>query len=178
MPTSRAISPGCGVMITSRPSRPRSRSGSLGERVERIRIDDHRHRRAIEQGADELRRAGRAAEAGANRNHIARELEDAIDGGRVKTVGGLVDRLRHVFRRHRRHDRLTALWAWRSSRGPPPIAARRLLRDVPRRFCRATRRRPARDRNRLCGCRRLAELISSRIELRVSSSTRGPSSVR
>ena len=44
----------------------------------------------------------RLAEARADRDDVARHLEHAIDAVRIQAVGGLVERLGHVLRRHRR----------------------------------------------------------------------------
>ena len=73
-------------MMTSRPSRPASRSGIAGERVQPVRVDHERHRRAIDELPDELARARRLAEARADRDDVARHLEDAIDAVGVEAV--------------------------------------------------------------------------------------------
>ena len=59
VPISRAISPGCGVMMTSRSSRPTSAAGIVGEHGERVGVEHQRHRRAVDQRAHERRRRSR-----------------------------------------------------------------------------------------------------------------------
>ena len=158
-------------MMTSRPSRPASRSGSLGERVQPVGIDDERHRRAIDERRMNSRVAGGLAEARAERDDVARQVEHPIDAVGIEAVVGLVERLGHVLRRHRRDDRLAASPASRRSRGRRPTAARRPRPDAPRRSCRAIRRRRARGRSRPCGCRRRAAR-SARASPRASAARR------
>ena len=77
--------PGCGVMITSRPSRPASRSGSSRERVQR------RRRRSRAASSRDRRAPGRTRACpapwprpGPDRDDVARHLEDALDAVRSR----------------------------------------------------------------------------------------------
>ena len=105
-PISRAISPGCGVMITSRSSRPTRPSGIVGEHGDRVGVEHERHGRAVEQRADELARRRAASEAGTAGDDVVAQLEHALDRPRAtRPVRRFRQRLGHVFRRHRGDDR-------------------------------------------------------------------------
>ena len=103
---SRAISPGCGVMMTSTPSRPVSRSGSPANAFERVGVDHQRHvaRSTTAWTNAACRRI--LPEAGPDRDDVGLEVEDAIDGVEIdRPARRFLERLGHVLRRHRRDDR-------------------------------------------------------------------------
>ena len=169
--SSRAISPGCGVMIDVDAVASHQPLGIAGEGVQRVGVEHERHAGALEQRLDERRRAGRLPEPGPDRDDVGLEVEHAVDGAEV-------DRARRRSRRAarsctpapspRRSARTTA--ASRSSPGRRPTAARRSPPGAPRRSARAN---PAmtstRPKSPLCESAARDGTIS-RIRSRVSSS--------
>ncbi len=178
MPTSRAISPGCGVMITSRPSRPASRSGSSGKRVQAIGVDDQRQRGTIDECVNEGPRAGPLAEAGADGQHVARRLEQVVHRIGIESVrrfssiasvmySGPIEATIGTHAGRRRHGD--------QPRARPQRADRGQMRGA------GLAERAGDDEDaavvalvRVCIARRRAVC---RIAARVNSSTRGPSTV-
>ena len=67
VPSSRAISPGCGVMTMCRSSRPDQPSRVVVERQHGVGVEHERHRRPLDQRAHERARAGAPRPARARR---------------------------------------------------------------------------------------------------------------
>ena len=121
-PISRAISPGCGVMITSRSSLPISRPGSSASTVIASASSTSgtvARSRSARTNAD----ASGSVQAGPAGNHVVCELEHALDGGRGDTALGLGSGSVMHLRRHRRDDRQTAAGVATVTRPAPDRSA-------------------------------------------------------
>ena len=178
MPTSRAISPGCGVMMTSRPRGPPG-VGIVGEGVEPVGVEHERHRRPVDERLDERATCRRPVPSPGRppRRRAPARARDRRPPGRAAVAAALGDRFGHVLRRHRRDDRLAAIAGVATVTRPGarlaarPNAARWAAPVLPR--------EPATISTRpksplwVSGAR---GVTSARIAIRVSSSTRGPSS--
>ena len=62
----------------------------VGEHGERIRIQDQRHRGAIEERANELGHLRRAAKARSAGHDVVRLFEQLLDGARRERSGGII----------------------------------------------------------------------------------------
>ena len=152
--SSRAISPGCGVMIMSTPSRPISRSRSPANAFSASASSTSGTPARSTMRLHERRRGRILTEAWPDRDHVRLQVEHAIHRGVVdRARGRLLQRLGHVLGAPwlQQSRRTSAASRW--SPAPPRSAARRSPPGARRRSFRTTPPRPGHGRNRPCANR-------------------------